>query len=221
MQRHQRRRALLDHLLMAALDGALAFAEVDHVAVAVADQLDLDVARALDQLLDVDFGAAEGALGLAGGIAQGGLEIASRGSTRRMPLPPPPADGLEQDGVAVVAGERAGLVEVRPRWSVPGTTGAPAAMAVRARGRLRAHARGWRPAEGPMKTMPGVLAGGGEIGVLAQEAVAGVDGFGAVAARRHRGCGRCAGSFRCEGDGPMRSASSAMRTCSEVRSASE
>ena len=65
MLRDQRRRALLDHLLMAPLDRALALAQVDHVAVAVAQHLDLDVAGALDQAFDVDFGAAEGALGLA------------------------------------------------------------------------------------------------------------------------------------------------------------
>ena len=34
---HQGRRALLDHLLMPPLDRALAFAEVDHIAVAVAE----------------------------------------------------------------------------------------------------------------------------------------------------------------------------------------
>ena len=33
-----------------------------------------------------------------------------------------------------------------------------------------------------MKTMPGGLAGGGEVGVLAEEAVAGMDGVGAVPA---------------------------------------
>ena len=73
MLRDQRRRALFHHLLMAALDGAFALAQVDHVAVAIAEQLDFDVARALDQLLDVDFGIAEGALGFAGGVAEGGL----------------------------------------------------------------------------------------------------------------------------------------------------
>ncbi len=38
-----------DHLLVAALDGALALVQVDHVAVAVAQDLDLDVARLLAQ----------------------------------------------------------------------------------------------------------------------------------------------------------------------------
>ena len=75
VQRDERRRALLDHLLVAALDRALALAEVDHVAVMVAEDLDFDVAGALDQAFDVDFGAAEGALGFAGGVAEGGFEV--------------------------------------------------------------------------------------------------------------------------------------------------
>ncbi|GAA4010595.1 hypothetical protein GCM10022280_04810 [Sphingomonas swuensis] len=45
-------RRFLDHFLVAALDAALALAEVEDVAVLVAEQLDLDMARALDELLD-------------------------------------------------------------------------------------------------------------------------------------------------------------------------
>ncbi len=41
----QRRGRLLDDLLVAALDRAFALAEIDDVAVLVAEQLDLDVAR--------------------------------------------------------------------------------------------------------------------------------------------------------------------------------
>ncbi len=50
IERHRRR--LLDHLLVAALDRALALVEVDDVAVGVADDLDLDVARPLDVALE-------------------------------------------------------------------------------------------------------------------------------------------------------------------------
>jgi len=50
---------LFDHLLVAALDGALALVQVDHVAVRVAEHLDLDVARLLDKLLDEDAVVAE------------------------------------------------------------------------------------------------------------------------------------------------------------------
>ncbi len=50
----ERRGALLDHLLMSPLERALALAEVDARAVAIGEHLDLDVARPLDRLLDVD-----------------------------------------------------------------------------------------------------------------------------------------------------------------------
>ena len=56
----QRRRRFLDDLLVAALDGALALAEVDGVTVNVAEDLELDVARAGDQPFQVDVGVAEG-----------------------------------------------------------------------------------------------------------------------------------------------------------------
>ena len=51
---------LFDHLLVAALDGAFALVQVDHVAVAVAQDLDLDMARLLHELLDEDAVVAEG-----------------------------------------------------------------------------------------------------------------------------------------------------------------
>ena len=57
----------LDHLLVAALDRAVALEQVDEVAVAVAQELHLDVARAADQLLEIDLVLAEGGLGLAPG----------------------------------------------------------------------------------------------------------------------------------------------------------
>jgi len=50
--RDERRGRLLDDLLVAALDRAFALAEVEHIAVLVAEHLDLDVARLDDELLD-------------------------------------------------------------------------------------------------------------------------------------------------------------------------
>ena len=49
---------------MPALDRALALAEVHDRAVLVAEDLELDVPRRLDVLLDVDVADAEGGLGL-------------------------------------------------------------------------------------------------------------------------------------------------------------
>ena len=51
--RQRDRRRLLEELLVAALDGALALAEVDDLAVVVGDNLDFDVARTLDVVLEV------------------------------------------------------------------------------------------------------------------------------------------------------------------------
>ena len=94
----ERRGRLFEHLLMAALHGALALAEIDDVAVLVAEDLHLDVARILDELLDVDFAVAEGALRFAARVLEGGLQILAASDTMRMPLPPPPAAAFSMTG---------------------------------------------------------------------------------------------------------------------------
>ena len=66
--------ALLDQLLVAALHGAVALPEVHHVAVQVGQHLHLDVPRMLDVFFQVDFGVAEGGLGLGLGLLQGRLQ---------------------------------------------------------------------------------------------------------------------------------------------------
>src|SRR4029079_2258868 len=55
---------LLDHLLIAALDGALALAEMNDVAVLVAQNLNFHVARIGDEFLDEDAIVAERGLRL-------------------------------------------------------------------------------------------------------------------------------------------------------------
>ena len=60
----ERARRLLDHLLVAPLDRAFALAEMDDVAVLVAEHLDLDMARLLDIFLDEHAVVAEARLGL-------------------------------------------------------------------------------------------------------------------------------------------------------------
>ena len=50
----QRRGRFLDNLLVAALDGAIAFAQMDDVALVVAEDLEFDVMRVLDEFLDVN-----------------------------------------------------------------------------------------------------------------------------------------------------------------------
>ena len=68
--RERRRRRLLEDLLVAPLDRAVALAEVDAVAVAVDDDLDLDVAVLVEPLLEVERVVAEGGLRLGAADAQ-------------------------------------------------------------------------------------------------------------------------------------------------------
>ncbi len=103
------RRALLDQLLVVALHGAVALAEVDGVTVAIGEHLDLDVAAALDQLLDVDAVATErGArLGLRLGVR--GLDLTG-GARDPHAATAAAVLGLEQDRIADRVGDAAGLV---------------------------------------------------------------------------------------------------------------
>src|SRR5690606_26416771 len=66
----------LDHLLVAALHRAVALAQVDRVALAVGQHLDLDVARVLEELLHVDHVVAERGAGFGAG---GGDRVGQRG----------------------------------------------------------------------------------------------------------------------------------------------
>ena len=70
-----RRRRALDHLLIAALDRAVALEEVDDIAMGVAEDLHLDMAGPLDQLFEIDLVLAEGGLGLALGLGHLALEV--------------------------------------------------------------------------------------------------------------------------------------------------
>ena len=72
---HAGRGRLLDHFLMAALQGAIALVEMDSVAVAVGKNLHLDVARRGDVFLDQHAFVAEGGFRLAHGSGERGLEI--------------------------------------------------------------------------------------------------------------------------------------------------
>ena len=60
---------------MAALDRAVALAEVDHVALRVGEHLDLDVAGVLEVALDVDARVGEELLALARGALERLLEL--------------------------------------------------------------------------------------------------------------------------------------------------
>jgi hypothetical protein len=75
LRRHVGRRRLLDHLLVAPLQRAVALEEVHDVATGVAEHLHLDVARPLDHLLQEDARVAECRLRLALGALQEAGEV--------------------------------------------------------------------------------------------------------------------------------------------------
>ena len=109
-------RRLLDQLLVTALDGAVALAEVDHIAVGVAEDLELDVPRAFEVFLDVHIAVAEGRERFGAGELKGPGEIVSVARDAH-PLPAPARGGLDDDREAGLHRERQRLVHVvdRPR----------------------------------------------------------------------------------------------------------
>src|SRR5215469_15616417 len=90
---HHRRRALLYDLLMPSLKRALPLAQIQHVAEAVPQQLNLDVPRPFNVLLDVDRGVLKAGGSLRGGKRERAVNLFGP-LTSRMPLPPPPAAAL-------------------------------------------------------------------------------------------------------------------------------
>ena len=116
-RRQRRRRAFFDDLLVPPLDRALALEEVHDVAVRVGEDLDLDVARPLDQPLDVERAVAERGLRLAARRRNRFGQRLSASRAIRMPLPPPPADALIRTGkpiaCAAAAMPRVGLIAGR------------------------------------------------------------------------------------------------------------
>ena len=100
----QRRRRFLDHLLIAALDRTFALAEIDDVAVLVAQHLDFDVAGIDDEFLDEDPVVAERRLGFRFGKTEPFGDF--RGRMRDPhPLAAAAGGGLDHDGIADGVGD--------------------------------------------------------------------------------------------------------------------
>ena len=95
---HAGRRRLLDDLLMAALQRTVALVEMNGVAVPVGKDLHLDVARRGDVFLDQHALVAEGGLAPRAARLTSAASKSAWRSTRRMPLPPPPATALISTG---------------------------------------------------------------------------------------------------------------------------
>ena len=168
-----RRGRLLDDLLVAALQRALALAEVDDVAVGVAEHLDLDVARALEVALDEHAVVAEAGQRLAPGRGQRRLEARRRRDDAH-PLAAAAGRGLDHHRVAVLAGE--GTISASAGLGACGAgqdrhAGSRASCLAATLSPISSIASGG----GPMKRSPASAHGLGEPGVLGEEAVAGMD----------------------------------------------
>ena len=83
---------------MTALDRAFPLEQVHDVAVAVAEDLYLHVARCFDVPLHEQGVVTERGDGLAPGRLDGGRQVVCVAATMRIPLPPPPAEALTRTG---------------------------------------------------------------------------------------------------------------------------
>ena len=173
----QRRRRLLDQLLVAALDRAVALAQVDDVAVLVGQHLDLDVARVGQVALEVDRRVGEELLALARGALERVLELVGLERDAEA-LAAAAAGGLDGDRVADVLGDLAASSTVSTGLGRARHDRHAGALHQLARPRLGAHRLDRRRGRADERDA-GLLEPLGERRVLGQEAVAGVDGLGA------------------------------------------
>ena len=107
---------------MAPLDGAIAFPEVNDIAVLVRQDLEFDMVRAFDIFFDEDAAVAECRLGL----TRGHVHILAQFLVRphdAQPASPASGAGFDHDGIAGAAGEGQGffgmvitLLPCRARW---------------------------------------------------------------------------------------------------------
>jgi hypothetical protein len=177
----KRRGRLLDHLLVIALDRALALEQVHQAAVAVAGELHLDVARRADQLFEQHPVVAEAGQGLGAGQRQGRGKFSRVGDAAHA-APAAAGTGLDQqrkaDAFRGRDQRRVGLVGL----VIAGHHRHPGRYRDGLGGDLRAHGAD-RFAVRADESDAGVLAGRDQGFALGEKTIAGVDGRGAGAAR--------------------------------------
>ena len=179
--RHRPRRGELHHLLIPALEGAVALAQMVDIAVLVGQDLHLDVLGLHQILLHKDVAAAEGLLRLAVYQLVGGLDLLGPVAAAAVPRPPPPGSGLQDHGKAEADGLFQRVVGVPQRLGAAGDDGHAALDGDLLGAELVTHLGQHVGGRAHEQDAVG-LAGPGKIGVLRQEAVAGMDGGDATAA---------------------------------------
>ena len=214
----QRRRRLLDDLLMAALQTALALTEVDDVAVSVRDDLDFDVSGVQHESLQKQRVVTECGGGLAARGDEGGRQL-SGVVDHPHALAATAGGRLDQDGESDVGGPADEVVVGQPGPRDAGHHRHSEGRHGRLGGDLVAHGLDGRHRRTD-EYDPGPLQRIGEFGVLREESVTGMDGLRAGATDRRRGSRRSTGSSAVAGAGPMRTATSASATCRAPASAS-
>jgi len=165
---------LFDELLMAALNGALALEEGTDAAVLVGQHLKLDVAGVLDELFHVEFAVAKGVGGLGG---SGQEEVGeSLGVAHDAHAAPAAAGlGLDDDRVADLLGAGESLLDGGQNAVGAGQDGHMRALHRLPRFFLFTHeASDFRGRSDELDV--GGAADLGKVGVLAEQAVAGMDG---------------------------------------------
>ena len=173
LRRDGGRGRLLEDLLMAALDRAVALAEVDDVAVEVGEHLHLHVPRPLEIALQVDGVVGEVRLALALRRLERPLELVRRG--RRLdPLAAPAGGGLHGHRIADLSRCRASVVQRGDGLRQAGHDRDAGGGHRLPSGRLRRH-RLHRVGRGPDERQARRRTRPGERGVLGQEPEARVD----------------------------------------------
>ena len=174
---------LLQHLLVAALDGAVPLPQLDHMAHLVGHDLELDVLGVEDQLFQVHLAAAKAGHRLAAGLLKEGDQLVGLKDAAH-PAPAAAGRGLDEDRIADGIGQGLGLFGGGHRAVRAGHHRHPRLLHQPAGGGLVAHGADDVPG-GADEGDAGLRAGVGKLVVLAQKAVAGVDGV-AVGGLGHR-----------------------------------
>ena len=163
--------------LVAALQGAVAFAEVDGVAVFVGQYLDFDVARGFEEFFHVHHVVAKGLARFGFGEAHG-IDDFVGASDDAHAASATATGGFDDYGIANALGGGADFVRVGGKWAVgagdAGDTGGFHGFDGFDFVAHHADGFGARADEGEA----GLFDALGEVGVFGEEAVAGVDGVG-------------------------------------------